>query len=214
MQNMLINSVKKHVVEIGNQIYHHGLAPGKSGNISAKIPYDKSKTPYDTSAEIPYDSRYIILITPSGVSLKDISMENIIAMDMDGNQLEGHGRPSSELPMHREIYQKRGDLRGIVHTHSPYATGFSFSGKKIPRLEGFGKIENPYITEMDYAPPGSKKLAELAGQALLKEDVVILKNHGVLAVGSNLDEAALLAEFTESSAKTAFVAHVLNAELK
>ena len=97
-----------------------------------------------------------------------------------------------------------------MHTHSPYATGFSFSNKKISRLEGFGKIKDPYLKIIEYAPPGSRELVKSASQGLEKEDVLILKNHGVLAVGLDLDEAALLAEFTESSAKTGFVASLLN----
>lgn len=209
-REMQISAAKKLMVGIAHQIYGKGLAPGKSGNISTKIyNYDPASTDPGDKLHAG-DDDHTVLITPSGVSLRDVTLENVIVVDMDGNQLEGLGIPSSELPMHLEIYKKREDLQGIAHTHSPYATGFSFSGEKIPRLEGFGKIENPYIEEVEYAPPGSMKLAEIAVQGLLKEDAVILKNHGVLATGPNLDEAALLAEFIESIAKTVFIARILN----
>ena len=114
--------------------------------------------------------------------------------------------------MHIEIYKKRSDIGGIVHTHSPYATGFSFSDKKITRLEGFGKIKDHYLKEIEYAPPGSRDLVDSAVKGLENEDVLILKNHGVLTLGMDLDEAALLAEFTESSAKTEFVIRLLKDE--
>lgn len=150
-----------------------------------------------------------ILITPSGVSLRDVTINNVIVTDLEGKKVEGEGVPSSELHMHLEIYQKRDDIGAIVHTHSPYATGFSFTDKKIPRFEGFGEIKAPYISEIEYAVPGSGQLMESASNGLINEDVLLLRNHGVVAVGPDIDEAVLLAEFTESSAKTGFVIQLL-----
>lgn len=190
-EKIQIDDVKKQFIQIARQIYQNGLTPGKSGNISLKIPYIDD---------------FKVIITPSGVSLKDISLNNIITVDSDGNMLDGDGEPSSEVFMHLEIYKKRDNIGGIVHTHSPYATGFSFSDEKIPRFEGFGKIDKPYLKTIDYATPGSAKLVKTASLGLKEEDVIILKKHGVIAVGSDLDEATLLAEFTESSAKTSFIA--------
>jgi L-fuculose-phosphate aldolase len=188
----IFKEAKKHLIRIANEIYDKGLTPGKSGNISIKAPKSSN-----------------ILITPSGISLRDVKLNNIIVTDCNGKQVEGEGKASSELNMHLKIYRTRPDIGGIVHTHSPYATGFSFSDEEIPRFEGFGEIKDLYIKKVDYATPGSYELVELASHALFKEDVIILKNHGVVSVASNLDEAALLAEFTESCAKTGFVMNFL-----
>jgi L-fuculose-phosphate aldolase len=194
------------LVKVAHQIYQSGLTPGKSGNISMKL---CPATGADGEKNPKTYRKCIVLITPSGVSLNQVSLKNVIVTDLDGNQVEGEGKPSSEINMHLEIYEKRIDVQGIVHTHSPYATGFSFTSEKIPRLEGFGKIKDPYIKVVDYASPGSDKLVELASHGLQKEDVLILKNHGVLAVGLDLDEAAALAEFIENCAKTGFVTLML-----
>jgi L-fuculose-phosphate aldolase len=193
VKKILIDA-KKQLVKIASQIYQNGLTPGKSGNISIKIPCNID---------------YKIVISPSGVSLKNINLENVIVIDNEGNKLEGYGKPSSEMIMHLEIYKKRKEVSGIVHTHSPYATGFSFSGEKIPHLEGFGEIIKPYLNEVDYAVPGSMELAKMASNGLEKEDMLILKNHGVLAIGTNIDDAVLLAEFVENSAKTSFITCIL-----
>ena len=193
MKKILIDA-KKQLVKIASQIYQNGLTPGKSGNISIKIPCNID---------------YKIVISPSGVSLKNINLENVIVIDNEGNKLEGYGKPSSEMIMHLEIYKKRKEVSVIVHTHSPYATGFSFSGEKIPHLEGFGEIIKPYLNEVDYAVPGSMELAKMASNGLEKEDMLILKNHGVLAIGTNIDDAVLLAEFVENSAKTSFITCIL-----
>ena len=120
------------------------------------------------------------------------------------------GKPSSEVNMHLEIYKKRSDVNAIVHTHSPYATGFAFSNKKLKRLEGFGPIVTPYLQSIGYEKQGSDELAKNASEGLGKEDVLILKNHGVICVSDCLKEAMLLAVFVEETAKTQFITLMLN----
>ncbi|WP_406534037.1 class II aldolase/adducin family protein [Methanobrevibacter sp.] len=182
------------VISVANEIYDKGLVSGKAGNISKRI---KGST------------GDIIAITPTLKSLSDLNEEDIVLVDMDGNTLT-KGKPSSEINMHLEIYKKRSDVNAIVHTHSTYATGFAFSEKKLKRLEGFGQITTPYITEVEYEKPGSDELANNVGESIGKEDVLLLKNHGVVCIGDNLNEAKLLAVFVEEIAKIQFITNMLN----
>lgn len=189
--------MKKHINEIinvSNEIYNKGLVSGKAGNISKRI---KAST------------GDIVAITPTLKSLSDLREEDIVLVDMDGNLLT-KGKPSSEVGMHLEIYKKRDDVNAIVHTHSTYATGFAFSNKDLKRLEGFGEIKNPYVASIEYAKPGTVELAKNASEGIKNEDVLILKNHGVICVSDDLNEAKLLAVFVEESAKTQFVTYMLN----
>ena len=78
------------------------------------------------------------------------------------------------------------------------------------RLEGFGEIKNPYLHYIEYKKPGSDELAKNASDNITDEDVLILKNHGVICLGENLSEAMLLAIFVEQTAKTQFVTLMLN----
>lgn len=189
--------MKKYIQEIidtGNNIYNKNLISGKSGNISSRI----------NAA-----SGDIIAITPTLKSLAGLKAEDIVLIDLDGNILSD-GKPSSEVNMHLEIYKKREDVNAIVHTHSPYATGFAFSDKKIKRLEGFGEIKKHYLPSIEYEKPGSSELAESASKGIGDSDVLVLKNHGVICVGENLKEAESLAVFVEESAKTQFITFMLN----
>lgn len=189
--------MKKNVAEIisvADEIYDNGLVSGKSGNISARF---KGK------------NGDIIAITPTMKSLSNLNEKDIVLVDLNGNILT-KGKPSSEVNMHLEIYKKRSDVNGIVHTHSPYATGFAHSSKKIKRYEGFGEIKKPFLSEIDYEKPGSNKLAKNASEGIGDEDVLVLKKHGVICVGENLKEAKLLAVFVEETAKTQFVTYMLN----
>ena len=148
-------------------------------------------------------------ITPTLKSLADLREEDIVLVNEKGEVLT-KGKPSSEVGMHLAIYREKPDVFGIAHTHSPYATGFAFSNKKIKRLEGFGAIKSEYIKDIEYFKPGSAELAKAASEALKSEDVIVLKNHGVIATGETVKEAATLVEFVEEIAKTQFVTHVLN----
>ena len=182
------------IIKISNEIYDKGLVSGKAGNISARFKGENGD---------------IIAITPTLKSLSQLNEKDIVLVDLDGNILT-KGTPSSEVNMHLEIYKKRPNVNGIVHTHSPYATGFAHSSKKIKRYEGFGSIKTPFLAEIEYEKPGSEKLAKNASEGLGSEDVLILKKHGVICVSENLKEAELLAVFVEETAKTQFVTYMLN----
>lgn len=189
-----MKEVVKSVVEVSEYVFKRGLVSGKAGNVSARF----------KTAE-----KDIIAITPTLKSLNNLNEEDIVLIDLEGNNLT-KGIPSSEVGMHLEIYKVKDDVNGIVHTHSPYATGFAFSDKRVKRLEGFGQIKSPFLKDIEYEVPGTQELANSAAKALKNEDVLILKNHGVIATGKNVEESLALAEFTEDMAKTQFITHMLN----
>lgn len=178
------------LIEVCNNLYDKQLVSGKSGNVSIRL------------------GDYIA-ITPTLKSINGLDEEDIVLVDFNFNTLS-NGKPSSEVGMHLEIYKKRPDVNAIIHTHAPYATGFAFSDKKIKRLEGFGQIKKPYIASIEYEKPGTENLALSASNAIKEEEVLILKNHGVICVGENLKETESLAVFIEESAKTQFVSLMLN----
>ncbi len=181
------------IIKVSNEIYEKGLVSGKSGNISARFKGENGD---------------IIAITPTLKSLSNLIEEDIVLVDLDGNTLT-KGKPSSEVNMHLEIYKKRSDINAIVHTHSPYATGFAHSSKKIKRYEGIEGTK-PFLSQIEYYKPGSTELAKNAGEGIGEDNVLILKNHGVVCVGDCLKEAELLAVFVEETAKTQFVTYMLN----
>lgn len=178
------------LIEVCKNIYNKQLVSGKSGNVSVRL------------------GDYIA-ITPTLKALNNLNEEDIVLVDMESNNLT-KGKASSEVNMHLNIYKNRENVNAIVHTHSPYVTGFAFSTKKLRRLEGFGEIKNPYLASIEYEKPGSTELANSVAENIKDEDVLILKNHGVICVGDSLKEAESLAIFIEESAKTQFISYMLN----
>ncbi len=185
-------NVMRKVVEVSGYIYRTGLVSGIGGNVSAKQGDE-------------------VIITPTMVPLGDVSLRNLVIVDVDGSVLRGKG-PSSELELHLEIYRRRPDIGGIVHTHSPCARAFSMAGVRIMKMEGFRDLGTGHIPMVPYHPPGSTELAEACAEGMLKEKAVVLENHGIVCGGSDLDEALLLAEFVEESARTQFIASMLGME--
>ena len=193
--NIQRKEILRKMIQISSYLYEKGLVPGKSGNISIRYKKDEFER---------------IAVTPRGLSLKSLAEKDIVIVDMEENKIyDDNKTPTSELLMHLKIYKTRKDVNAVIHTHSPIATGFAFAGEKIEKIEGFGPVNDKFITYVDYYNPGSVELAEAVSKGLEKSDVVILEEHGIVSVGKNLDDASLLSEFIEESAKTQFVKRVL-----
>lgn len=154
-----------------------GLNQGTSGNLSVR-----------------YNDK--MLITPSATRYDAMTPEMIAAMPLDANYgaWEGPQKPSTERRFRFDIMKARPDVGSIVHTHSTYATVLSIARREIPAVHyliaAFG---GPTIRCADYARYGTKELSEHALSALEGRNGSVLANHGMIALGSNLDKAMWLA---------------------
>jgi len=193
MSEDVVRKLRDRLVNVGKQLYNYGLVVGTEGNISARIPGTDR-----------------ILIKPSGVSMGFLKTEDFIVVDLNGNKLEGELAPSIETPLHTAIYRVRNDVQGVVHTHAPFATAFGIAGTEIIplQLEMFLYIPNgvPIVT---FEMPGSKELAEAVQKLIIDFNAVILENHGIITVGSTIEDACLLNRMVEECAKVQLVATLL-----
>ena len=181
-----MTSVKKDIVKAGNEIYQEGLVAGTWGNISIRLENDENR----------------FAITPSGMDYSEIDEEDIVIMDLDGEKVEGERKPSSEFRLHRHVYESRKDVDAIVHTHSVFASAVACARKSIPPLvEDMVQIVGGSVDTSEYRLPASDDLAEAAVEALGDKNGALLANHGVLAVGKDIDEAIKTSQIIEKSAK-------------
>jgi L-fuculose-phosphate aldolase len=184
MLNMQIEKARKLILSAVKDVVAKGLVTGSWGNISLKFEKD------------------CYAITPSGHRYSTMSVEDIAIINADGIKLTGDCIPSSEMPLHLEIYKTRPDVRAIVHTHSIYATACSTMHKSIPPLiEDLAQVIGGEICTAKYAISGSKEIAQNAVKALGKRNAVLLANHGVVCCGRDLDEALIIAELVEKAAR-------------
>jgi L-fuculose-phosphate aldolase len=170
-----------------------GLNQGTSGNISAR-----------------YKDR--MLITPSATPYDAMKTDMIASMPLEGayGEWDGPLQPSTEWRFHLDIMLARSDVGGIVHTHSTYATVLAIARKPIPAchymMAAFGGTD---IRCAGYARYGTKELSELALAALKGRNGCLLANHGMIAVGSNLDKAMWLAVELETIARQYYLSLAL-----
>ena len=175
---------KKLLVDYGKKLLDKKLVAGTSGNLSLRGQADE------------------IYITPSGMNYLEITENDIVKINFKGEILEGDKKPSSEWMMHVEIYKNYPNYNAIVHTHSPIATAFAVSRKKIPliliEMKPFlgGEIE-----VAPFKPSGSLELAKSLIPHLKKSNSCLLANHGVVSCGRNIESAFLSAEYVEDAAK-------------
>ncbi|MGZ9763084.1 L-ribulose-5-phosphate 4-epimerase AraD [Mycoplasma sp. 5912] len=109
-----IQKLKQEVYQANMLLYQYKLAIHTWGNVSG----------------ISEDRKYMV-IKPSGVSYETMSVDDMVVVDMDNNVIDSKLNPSSDTPTHTLLYKANKNIKGIVHTHSPYAVGFAQAGKEI-----------------------------------------------------------------------------------
>ena len=187
-----INSLREELVGIGKRMYDRGYIASNDGNISVRLG--------DGS----------VLITPTGVSKGFMKSDDLIVVDMNGNLLEGRGKPSSESYMHLNVYKDRPDVNSVCHAHPPYATGFAVAGIPLDKMVlpefiiMLGKV--PVV---EYGETGSSELYGKISSYIKNYDVLLLANHGALTVGNGLLNAYRKMETLEHAATIQFIARQL-----
>jgi L-fuculose-phosphate aldolase len=175
--------VKQRVIELCQKISKEGLVKGTWGNISIR----EGKKVY---------------ITPSGYPYDKMKEEDIIVIDLNGEIIEGFREPSSELKVHIAIYNERKDVNCVLHTHPVYSSIVSLVKDFIPPLIEDGvMICGERINVSKYGEPGSWELANNVLNALGTNNAVILKNHGLVTVGENENEALTASIVAEKTAQ-------------
>jgi L-fuculose-phosphate aldolase len=181
---MLIK-IKQKVVEFGEKMVKEGLVVATWGNLSARE-----------------DGEDIFVITPSGMNYILLEPEDIVAVDLNGNPLHPGRKPSVETPMHAAIYRARPDVKAIIHTHSINASACAAARVEIPCImEDMASVVGGPVKVANYAPTGTRELAENVVLALEDRNAVLLANHGVVTVGRCLEEAFKLSLMVEKTAE-------------
>lgn len=184
------------IVEAGRITYARGLLTASDGNISARLP----------------DGR--ILITPSGVGKGRLSSGDLLIIDLEGNVVKLADDPllrsTSEQAMHLEVYRQRPDVRAVLHAHPPYATALTAVRPEIrmdilpEMVAAMGQVP---ITSL--AMPSSEQTAEVIRELIPHHDAIMIRQHGSLTVGANLEEALIHLERVEHVAKTIVIAEMM-----
>ncbi len=171
--------LRAQIIDVCRRMEAAGLNRGTSGNVSCR------------------DGDHF-LVTPSGVPVEKMTPAGIVAVGFDGHVI-GNGKPSSEWHFHRDILQSRPDINAVVHTHSPHATALACLNEDLPPFHYMIAIAGgDTIRCAPYALFGTEALSRHAVTALQDRKACLLANHGLIALGRDLDEALAIAVEIES----------------
>lgn len=186
--------LREQICDVCHKMWQLGWVAANDGNVSARLE----------------DGTF--LATPTGMSKSFITPDKLVRIDADGNVLEGAPglRPSSEIKMHLRCYQERPDVNSVLHAHPPTATGYAVAHKA---LDEYSMIETVIaigsVPVTPYGTPSTYEVPEAIAPYLGEHDVVLLMNHGALAVGSDVITAYYRMETLELFAKISLTAHLL-----
>lgn len=183
-------SILKHLCQIADGFYRRGYAFGSTGNLSVRI-------------------KNHIWITPTGQPLKGLVPDQLACLDLTGtNKNKNH--PSKEFPFHLAVYRQKTEARAVIHLHSVYSTALSCLDSfdpqhPLPPLTPYYFMRVAPLAVLPYFRPGSQGLAAAVEQAAPAHNCMLLKNHGIICAGANLNEAADRAEELEQTAHLYFI---------
>ncbi len=169
---MNVFKLRQEICEIGRRLYNKGFAAANDGNISFRLGENE------------------VLCSPTMISKGFMKPDDLCTVDMEGNQLSGHRRRTSEVLLHLAIMKERPDVKSVVHCHPPHATAFAVAREPIPQcvlpeVEVF--LGDVPITR--YETPGGPEFAETVLPFVQKTNVIILANHGTVSYGETVEQA-------------------------
>jgi L-fuculose-phosphate aldolase len=195
MSSRFEEQLRADIVEAGRRMDARGYVASNDGNISTRI--DKGR----------------LLTTPKSVPKGYMTPDMMVIVDYEGKKLGGDRDPSSELPMHLEIYRNRPDVNAVVHAHPPTATGFATAGVPLTRAvlaEVVTTLGSIPIAE--YGTPSTAELPAAVRKYIKAHDGMLLANHGAVNCGTDVMSAYYKMETIEHFAKISLVARLLGGE--
>lgn len=205
----MLERLKQEVLQANTDLVKYGLVIFTWGNVSV---IDRPEG--------------LIVIKPSGLAYDDMKAEDMVVLDLEGRIVEGQLKPSSDTPTHLMLYQSFPNIGAIAHTHSTYATAWAQAGKNVPNIgtthADYFKNDIPCTRPMTPAEIATEYERE-TGKVIVERfetlnpdytPGVLVNNHGPFTWGTDARDAVHNAVVLEQVAKMAFIACMINPELK
>lgn len=191
--HLLLKEERQKVVDFGKKLITSGLTSGTGGNVSI---YDEEKQ--------------LIAISPSGIDYFETTLEDVVLINLDGEIVEGHRNPSSEVDLHRIFYNKRKDIKAVIHAHSMYSTVLATLGWELPAANYYiGLVGGNNVRTGEYKSYGTQELAEATCKAMEDRYAAFMGNHGLIAGSHSIEQAFNIADETERMAEIYYKAKLI-----
>ncbi len=184
--------IRQAVLSVAKEMITCGLVEGTAGNVSARLPDGN------------------IILTPSSLDYKSMTLEDLVVTDINGKVLEGHRTPTTEKSLHLACLRKHQDIGAVMHCHAMFATMFAIVRQPIPCvIEEFDVYVGGDVPVADYQMTGSDALAEEVSNRVADKGAVLMANHGLLCVGKDPLDVLKVARLVERTAQIIWGARLL-----
>ncbi|GAB6185200.1 class II aldolase/adducin family protein [Thermopirellula anaerolimosa] len=187
-----VHKIKQEICEIGDRLYKRGFAAANDGNISYRIGENE------------------VLCSPTMICKGFMKPDDLCIVDMEGKQIAGRRKATSEIKLHLAIMKSRADIKSVVHCHPPHATAFGIAREAVPMCV-LPEVEI-FLGEVPiarYATPGSQEFADTILPFVQKSNVIILANHGTVSFGNTVEQAYWYTEILDSYCRMLMLAQSL-----
>ncbi|MFF0415453.1 L-ribulose-5-phosphate 4-epimerase [Kitasatospora sp. NPDC004745] len=194
-----VDAIRRQVSDLHQELVRYNLVVWTAGNVSARVP-----------------GADLLVIKPSGVSYDDLSPQNMIVCDLDGNVVEGAHAPSSDTAAHAYVYRHLPEVGGVVHTHSSYACAWAARGEAVPCvLTAMADEFGAEIPVGPFALIGDDSIGRGIVDTLRghRSPAVLMQNHGVFTIGKDARAAVKAAVMCEDVARTVHLSRQLGEPL-
>lgn len=181
---MILEDIRKDIVSYSKKLITSGLTVGTGGNISVFDP-----------------ASGLFAITPSGIDYFLMDASDVVVLDLEQNVVDGNRRPSSEVELHRIFYERRPEIKAVVHTHSTYCTVLATNRMELPASSYLTAFAGKNVRCGEYASFGTKELAENTFRAMEDRYAALMANHGLITGADTLLRAFDIAQQIEFCAK-------------
>jgi len=191
----IVKEIKEQIITYARIMEECGMANTYEGNVSIK-----------------YNDR--IYITPSKIRKALLTEAAIAELDLDGNQIAGEKKASSESLMHSEAYKMRSDVSSVIHSHPTFLTAYALRRRPVvTKAYPEHIVVFKEIPVVEYGRPSTSSMIVDRAKTLCSYDIVLLASHGVLTVGKNLPDTFALLEAGEAIAKVLSITALMGGEV-
>jgi L-fuculose-phosphate aldolase len=181
--------IKEQMCDIGRRIWTKGFCAGNEGNHSYRISENR------------------VLCTPTGISKGNLKPDDICTVDLEGKQVSGTRKRTSEILLHLAIYKSRPDVKAVIHSHPPHATAFAVAGVDLPTcIHPEAEVFLGVVKTAKYVTPGDTRLGESILPFVKDSNTIILQNHGTVCFDSDLEQCYYKLEIVDAYARILILA--------
>jgi L-fuculose-phosphate aldolase len=176
--------LREQMCDVGRRIWLKGFCAGNEGNHSFRLSEDR------------------ILCTPSLISKGNLKPDDMCIVDLNGKQISGKRKRTSEILLHLAIYKQRADAKAVIHSHPPHATAFAVAGVELPTcIHPEAEVFLGPVRTAKYVTPGDTRLGESIAPYIKESNTILLGNHGVVCYGPDLEDAYYKLEIVDAYAR-------------